>query len=698
MQPKQLLFKTFGHSYLVCSLGLGLESQLIAFIVDQSRVKPQGLYLAVQLHLCFDLFFFLLQFEGSFSLFYSAQSNNPDVLGSIFEGLDTLHNANSQMSRDGRLLAAPDKSRDVVKDSKTKLTISKENEENCVGVPKMEKETTEQKLAVGESKIVSEPHQENPKPSFSSQNKLDICKELPRPNNSSESISFSTSGFHASCSKAKETERLQQTSSASGISSKLSEPLPTLSGFRIPKRRSSCESENSKKLATSDNVKKESDRSVPLLSNFKIPKKVKSESDDRRLQEESFRGGKIEISKTELSIGRNSAGGSKHKVLSSHLIPIYPEENSRTTAPKVLQGSFSNSSIVKPRENFERKQTYSTSDPTAESSVACSTDKTGYCANSINVSVSRSISASSVPRLGSAFRECSSGKACTAMRRSNDVTKCHATEPVPKCHATEPVHGSNTVAASTSYVAFREVTGRAVHFSNNLLTRRPRSLSHSSASSSRSLAPLPKVAPLIDKAKTSISGKEQRLSNIEIIKRLQEKQRSIREQILSDPIKINASSSGGETELRSPSRERFITASATSPSCSHVTNLPVAVVKPSPQNSCVVSTASIIVSPSKKMAPVKSIASGIIDGHSSNTEELMKVRKESTPVSLKVKKVGQKLEPRLTGGANGDRQQQRKMVRRKKMLFLLKMAAILKVFICIRVIPCCLLNNKVILK
>lgn len=91
--------------------------------------------------------------------------------------------------------------------------------------------------------------------------------------------------------------------------------------------------------------------------------------------------------------------------------------------------------------------------------------------------------------------------------------------------------------------------------------------------------------------------------------------------------------------------------------------MPVAVVKP--QNSCVVVTASIIVSPSEEIAPAKSIASGIIDVHSSNTEELIKVHKESNPDSSKVKTVGQKVEPRLTGGAGGERQQQRKMVRRK---------------------------------
>lgn len=596
------------------------------------------------------------QFEGSFSLFNSAQSNNPDVLGSIFEGLDTLYNANPQVSRDGRLVVASDKSRDVVKHSQTKLTVSEENEKNCSGVPKMKEGTTEQKLAVVESKMVSEA--ENPKPSFSSQNKLDNCKEVLRPKNTSESISFSRSEFHASCSKAKDTERLQQTSSTSGIPSKLSESLPTLSGFRIPKRRSYFESENSKKVATTDNandtVNKESDRSVPLLSKFKIPKKVKSESDDRRLQEESSHVGTVELSKTELSTGLNSAGGSKNKLRSSHLSSIYPEENCRTIAPKVLQGSFLNSSIVRPRENFERKQTHSVSDSKAESSVACSTGKTACYANSINVSVSRNISASNISRLGAALHKCSSGEACTALTRSTDVAKCHATE---------SVLDSNAVTASTSNVAFREVTGRAVHFSNNLLTRRPRSLLHSSASSSRSLEPLPKVAPLIDRAKTTIGGKEQRLSNIEIIKRLQEKQRSIREQILSDPIKKDAFSLGSETELRSPPRERFITTCATSPSCSHGTNLPVAVVKP--QNSCVVVTASIIVSPSEEIAPAKSIASGIIDVHSSNTEELIKVRKESNPDSSKVKTVGQKVEPRLTGGAGGERQQQRKMVRRK---------------------------------
>ena len=140
------------------------------------------------------------QFEGSFSLFNSAQSNNPDVLGSIFEGLDTLYNANPQVSRDGRLVVASDKSRDVVKHSQTKLTVREENEKNCGGVPKMKEETTEQKLAVVESKMISEA--ENPKPSFSSQNKHGNCKELSRPKNTSESISFSTSEFHASCSKA----------------------------------------------------------------------------------------------------------------------------------------------------------------------------------------------------------------------------------------------------------------------------------------------------------------------------------------------------------------------------------------------------------------------------------------------------------------------------------------------------------------
>lgn len=169
---------------------------------------------------------------------------------------------------------------------------------------------------------------------------------------------------------------------------------------------------------------------------------------------------------------------------------------------------------------------------------------------------------------------------------------------------------------------------------------------------------LTRVAPLIDERNSS-GVKEQRLSNIEIIKRLKERQRNMREKVLSDPLIVDSSRSSSDTGLMSPPREEFFTTSK-SPSSCRTSNLPIAVVKPSPQTSGGIVTTPILVSSSSGMSSVKSIASGIINVHCSNTQEFTKVRKESNPSNSNDNALEQEQQSKVAG-VSGDRQRQRKL-------------------------------------
>ena len=132
------------------------------------------------------------------------------------------------------------------------------------------------------------------------------------------------------------------------------------------------------------------------------------------------------------------------------------------------------------------------------------------------------------------------------------------------------------------------------------------------ASSSKCVTLLPKVSPLIDQLKP-LKGKEQRVSNLEIIEMLRQKKQSM-------------------TELVSH----------------HKPGLPVAIVKPSPQ----VEAFSTRISGHPGGPPANSIASGIIDVHSGNAMEFRKAwsgsdlhGSEFPPGDLKIKREA-KLEKR----------------------------------------------------
>ena len=102
--------------------------------------------------------------------------------------------------------------------------------------------------------------------------------------------------------------------------------------------------------------------------------------------------------------------------------------------------------------------------------------------------------------------------------------------------------------------------------------------------------------------------------------------------------------------------------------------LPIAVVKPSPHAPNVLrSSSSSVRSNNSENSPVKSIASGIIDAHSGNTEELKKVYSEfDSPTSLGCEISGSSVEHEAGAlkrdreaatGVQSDREQQRKLVR-----------------------------------
>ncbi|XP_068673363.1 uncharacterized protein [Montipora foliosa] len=580
----------------------------------------------------------------------SAQSSNPDVLGSIFEDLDTLHNSNAQVSRDGKLFKTDVRSRDgEARNSSVKLTICKENEKKSSDIWKVNKETTGEKISSRDS---TEFQRDNSKPSFYSQNKRNNTEKFSRTDNSFESNYLSSPRSHATSSKLGELTSPQCTSSTpfSSSYSKLSKDLlstPKLSGFRIPKRSSPYDSQNERdKIAAAPDdvagIEKKEGESVSLFSKYKIPKRVKNEP----TQEPD---GKTGVAKVGRRSTKNLAGGSKHNplFLQSSSQEKFIANYSCTTVSKIPQSAPSCSYIERQTENLKRKHFRNTSSSATASSVIYSTGITSCCAN--NITFSTPSSCTSAPSTSSLIAGVpSSGKASPVVTPSSDRVACHATE-IASC--------SLKVTASSSTVTSPELAGGGIAFSNNLLTRKPRSFLYSSTPSTNKTL-LTRVAPLIDERNSS-GGKEQRLSNIEIIKRLKERQRNMREKVLSDPLIVDSSRSSSDTGLMSPPREEFLTTSK-SPSSCRTSNLPIAVVKPSPQTSGGMVTTPILVSSSSGMSSVKSIASGIINVHCSNTQEFTKVRKESNPSNSNDNALEQEQQSKVAG-VSGDRQRQRKL-------------------------------------
>jgi len=227
-----------------------------------------------------------------------------------------------------------------------------------------------------------------------------------------------------------------------------------------------------------------------------------------------------------------------------------------------------------------------------------------------------------------------------SVTNSNSVTTCQAKS-----------HSRTSTASTTARGVTNSDTGKALHSAKASDILRTRSKTSSS---------LTKVTPLIDHLK-AVEGKEQRRSNIEIIKMLQEKQKSMRQQMSCD-IKGSSNArprhSGKVDTNVLPKKEIHV--SDKSSTCSRGVTLPVAIVKPSPQvQSPALNALSVVPGSSMQNSPVKSIASGIIDAHSSNNWEFKRVCSASGSYSGHVATTGKR------GGTasrtNGDREHQRKL-------------------------------------
>ena len=572
-----------------------------------------------------------------------------------------MHSSSTQLSRDGKLIVTAGQSCGqgisgaYAKSTEEQLTSTCEDKEKDVS--KLKEDTRveaelKHSLASSGSKC------------------QDVGEERSHHGDDIESISISNPDCSKFYKKVTDGPRSQETPPASTSSnfsmlSKNPSSNSTLSGFRIPKRRSSCDKEEqSKTSTTNDSGAVGAKQDVTLgsccsLSGFRIPKRLKSAPSGDNSNQDPFSvntnpknvqhciGGRLAISLT---------SSAEQKRLPPKLVSQanVVSHDSCSTNPKSARGLNSCSTDVRPfkRENFQRKNYFNSSSSAPETftkSVAI-VSKVSSTPHS-NIAEARS----SNPRVSAS--PVGASKSCVTT--SNNVTIRCTTEITSLVHSVTP---------STSSLG---ALGRTIWNRNgNGVTKSTGHILHCPVTSSNSVTPLSKVTPLTENLKVT-GGKEQRRSNIEIIRLLHEKQRCMREQ-MSDDLKLLESSKSklslgcsGQADSKSQPREGLFKSSAT-PSCSRGVNLPVAVVKPSLQISSVLETAanSTPCTPCSisERSPVKSIASRIIDFHSCNTEELKKVRKESNEYSSRDKALVQKTDGRQAG-ASRDRDQQRKLVR-----------------------------------
>lgn len=561
---------------------------------------------------------------------FSSASDNPDVLGSIFQGLHTLHSPSSQLSRGGKLVARDDPSR--VERSPARNTENRRDSANNLRDKKQSEKEEEKPLV--EKK---EPKEEG----------IIICKGT---NNATVSSVDNPAGNEdcsleksvenrlktadsASCGKPKETIHPPQTSST---------PKPTLYAFRIPKRRSSLNSQNESKQvlsgvgvgSTSDKHDQVSERSI---SKFKIPKRTNSCGDD--ISKNNFANAMVTNSDTSTACVGQKLGKSckEQRVLLSNVTSLNKGLPSSTCGVTTAQSSSGFDRVRHVfHKNFERKN-----------APNLSTDKksnTGYSSSLSRCHASKiSIPHSYNPAPSSAIN---SG--------SVDVNRLQIQKSVSSRHPVNAVDCS-----STSSSAGRETK------SNNVTTCHAKNFGDDPASNF--FPPLTEEATCNDNSKP-VRGKEQRCSNIEILKMLQEKQRNMREQMLNDPkapLSLRRRSSD-EVNSRSRSSERPHSSDEFAV-CSRAVTLPVAVVKPSLHvSSPTKASSAVLQSIISDSSPVKSIASGIIDAHSSYSRSFQRVHSGFHPRSGdKLSKRGQ---DEKVPGTNGDRDQQRKLVRIKKIV------------------------------
>ena len=569
---------------------------------------------------------------------FSSEADNPDVLGSIFQGLHTLHSPSSQLSRDGKLVACDDPSR--VERSPARNTENRRDSANNLrdkNQSEKEKETplVEKKESKEEGIIICKGTNNATVSSVDNPGGNEDCSLEKSVENRLKTADS------ASCGKPKETVHPPQTSSKpSSTPLKPVSPKSTLYAFRIPKRRSSLNSQNdSKQVLSGVGVGSTSDKhdqvSECCISKFKIPKRTNSWGDE--ISKNNFANAMVTNSDTSTACVGQKLGTSckEQRVRLSNVTSPNKGLPSSTCGVTTAQSSsgFDRVRHVS-HKNFERKNVPNLSND-KKSNTSYSSSFSRCHASEISIPHSYNSAPSTSINSGSV-----------------EVNRFQIQKSASSRHAV------NTVGCKLrSSSAGRETK------SNNLTACHAKNFGDDPASNF--FPPLTEEATFNDNSKP-VRGKEQRRSNIEILKMLQEKQRNMREQMLDDPkapLSLRRRSSD-EVNSRTRSSERPHSSDEFAV-CSRAVTLPVAVVKPSLHvSSPTKASSAVLQSIISDSSPVKSIASGIIDAHSSYSRSFQRVHSDFYPRSGdKLSKRGQ---DEKVPGTNGDRDQQRKLVRIKK--------------------------------
>lgn len=552
----------------------------------------------------------------------SSAPTNPDVLGSIFQDLDSLHSPGVQVARDGKFVQSTDqsstkhvKNRDAQSVRSMDEIKTESNLETRCGDQRWKPEVEEKNLDDEDKKTKttdSTKHSSGDKQGEKQDSRIETISVKLSSSKSSEE------NYTGACRKLSNAGEIQNSSLASSTSLKKSSPpltspslKPMLSGFRIPKRSSISEDKPNQTPPSfhgnSSSVNQVRSQNFAVISNFKIPKR-KSLSFDGTPTGTSFN---TVSSKPVKSVGQMVATRS--------------------------------SSIVKPRDT---------------SLYRLSLDKvvSQSCPKS-NATESSRIQFNSVRPL---LRE--------HITRQDSRSESTSVPLVTSVTGMTKYHANNVTGVTYKHTASSRTTAPCVTSSSNTAACQTKfaGAAHSHDKTTNISWPLSKTVPIIDQPATE---KEQRRSNIEIIRMLNEKQRSIREQMFGDR---KCTSVSGDLENAHALRQKGLHVSEKSPKRGIV--LPIAVVKPSPHAPNVLrSSSSSVRSNNSENSPVKSIASGIIDAHSGNTEELKKVYSEfDSPTSLGCEISGSsvgheagalKRDREAVTGVQSDREQQRKLVR-----------------------------------
>ena len=595
-------------------------------------------------------------------MIYSSESTNPDVLGSIFQGLDSLLSSSAKVARDGKILKSASQS--VFKGSsssnaKASLALCDDEMKLSSDVEITERTAEERKRCLKETDKSSKEPDATIHSSKRERHSDDMCFR----ENIFEKVSLSRTADMptGSCSMLSGTSLPRKTFSPSPLTERRSSspstpvsPKSALSSFRIPKRSSKSQEEPSPVMSPSSPLIKQDPTPNSFISNFKIPKRTKSMSCDYSTKKECSNTG---IRK---SVGQTFPAPSTcridQKVSSSHFTPSSKgvTNSSCLTESKAAASSLKFTNSVRPmmQKNVQRKNSFNSSTTGTEPSVTNSSSVMRSHATTI-----RTIS-SNTALSGAAIATCLPPTAAAAVASGGvgvrpSVTNLNSVTGSQAKNVASVTHSHTSTASTTTHGVTTSITGTAYHAAkaSDILP------THSKTTSS-----LTKVTPLIDHLKP-VEGKEQRRSNIEIIRMLQEKQKNMRQQLSCDSEGSTSSRPvhSGKVDTNVFSRKE-IHAPDKSSACSRGVTLPVAIVKPSPQvPSLAVNVSSVTPGSSMQNSPVKSIASGIIDAHSSNTWEFKRVRSASSSYSGHEATTGK--QDGTATGTDYDREQQRKLVR-----------------------------------